>query len=89
MSTAKSGGVGGRGGGAGAGCDFTVPDEVHKVGHMAVQNGVLNVQQPFVDDHRLSTPCFCIVCLNDVVNLFECCYACLEMVFVAAAQTKA
>ena len=35
-------------GGAEAGCDFTVPNEVHKVGHMAVQNRVLNVQQPAI-----------------------------------------
>ena len=28
--------------------DVTIPDEVNKVGHMAVQNRVLNVQQPAI-----------------------------------------
>ena len=34
--------------GPGGGCDLSVPDEVHKVGHMTMQNRVLNVQQPAV-----------------------------------------
>ena len=28
--------------------DFDVPDEVHKGGHMAVQDGIFNVEQPAI-----------------------------------------